>query len=67
MLGVAARVIQELGKDDISPFPSIVMQNRPFRTPIVALFVHLAVTIIFICAPPAGEAFNFVVKLSSYP
>lgn len=43
------------------------MQNRPFRTPIVALFIHLTVTIIFICAPPAGEAFNFVVKLSSYP
>ncbi|RJE25471.1 Amino acid permease [Aspergillus sclerotialis] len=66
-LSLAARVIQELGKDDIVPFPNLVMQNRPFRTPIVALFVHLAVTIIFICAPPAGEAFNFVVELSSYP
>lgn len=60
-------MIQELGKDDIAPFPNLVMQNRPFRTPIVALFVHLGVTIIFICAPPAGEAFDFVVKLSSYP
>lgn len=64
---LVARVIQELGKDDIAPFPNLVMQNRPFRTPIVALFVHLGVTIIFICAPPAGEAFDFVVKLSSYP
>ncbi|GES60773.1 methionine permease [Aspergillus terreus] len=70
LLGIAftvPRVIQELGKDDIAPFPNLVMQNRPFRTPIVALFVHLGVTIIFICAPPAGEAFDFVVKLSSYP
>lgn len=43
------------------------MQNRPFQTPAVALAIHLCVTIIFICAPPAGDAFNFVVKLSSYP
>lgn len=43
------------------------MQNRPFRTPIVALLIHLGVTILFTCAPPAGDAFNFVVKLSSYP
>lgn len=43
------------------------MQNRPFKTPIVALAVHLGVTILFICAPPAGDAFNFIVGLSSYP
>ncbi|KAF2725396.1 methionine permease [Polychaeton citri CBS 116435] len=70
LLGIAftvPRVIQELGKDGIAPFPSLVMQNRPFKTPIVALLIHLGVTILFICAPPAGDAFNFVVKLSSYP
>ncbi|PLB44089.1 amino acid transporter [Aspergillus steynii IBT 23096] len=70
LLGIAftvPRVIQELGKDGIAPFPNIVMQNRPFRTPIVALLIHLGVTILFTCAPPAGDAFNFVVKLSSYP
>ncbi|KAL4782555.1 amino acid transporter [Aspergillus varians] len=70
LLGIAftvPRVIQELGKDGVAPFPTIIMQNRPFRTPAVALFIHLCVTIIFICAPPAGDAFNFVVKLSSYP
>lgn len=44
-----------------------MMQNRPFKTPIVALAVHLGVTILFICAPPAGDAFNFIVSLSSYP
>lgn len=43
------------------------MENRPFRTPIYALLLHLGVTILFICAPPAGDAFNFVVSLSSYP
>ncbi|BCS30607.1 uncharacterized protein APUU_80909S [Aspergillus puulaauensis] len=70
LLGIAftvPRVIQELGKDGITPFPSLIMQNRPFQTPAVALAIHLCVTIIFICAPPAGDAFNFVVKLSSYP
>lgn len=62
-----ARLLQELAKDGITPFPDIMMQNRPFKTPIAALFVHLCVTILFICAPPAGDAFSFVVGLSSYP
>jgi hypothetical protein len=43
------------------------MQNRPFKTPIVCLAIHLGITIIFICAPPAGDAFNFVVGLGTYP
>lgn len=32
-----------------------------------ALALHLGVTVLFICAPPAGDAFNFIVSLSSYP
>ncbi|PWY89224.1 amino acid transporter [Aspergillus heteromorphus CBS 117.55] len=70
LLGVAfvvPRLLQELAKDGITPFPNWMMQNRPFKTPIVSLFVHLGVTILFICAPPAGEAFDFVVDLTSYP
>lgn len=43
------------------------MQNRPFTTPVAALVTHLGVSILFICAPPAGDAFNFVIGLSSYP
>ncbi|KAJ5985793.1 hypothetical protein N7522_012989 [Penicillium canescens] len=70
LLGVAftvPRVIQELAKDGIMPFPDIIMQNRPFRTPIWCLLIHLAMTTLFICAPPAGDAFEFVVSLNSYP
>ncbi|KAJ5771237.1 uncharacterized protein N7511_003288, partial [Penicillium nucicola] len=70
LLGVAftvPRVIQELAKDGIMPFPDIIMQNRPFRTPIWALFIHLGMTVLFICGPPAGDAFEFVVSLNSYP
>lgn len=43
------------------------MQNRPFKTPVVSLAIHLGITIIFICAPPANDAFNFVVGLGTYP
>ena len=64
---MTARVIQELAKDGIMPFPNILMQNRPFKTPIWALAIHLGVTVLFICAPPAGDAFDFVVGLNSYP
>ncbi|RAH71088.1 methionine permease [Aspergillus aculeatinus CBS 121060] len=70
LLGVAfvvPRLLQELAKDGITPFPDLMMQNRPFKTPIAALIVHLGVTVLFICAPPAGDAFSFVVGLSSYP
>lgn len=70
LLGVAytvPRVIQELAKDGVMPFPSVFRDNRPFRTPLAAMFVHLGVTILFVCAPPAGDAFNFVVSLSTYP
>ena len=49
------------------PFPDTIMINKPFKTPIFALAVHLGVTVLFICAPPAGDAFNFIVSLSSYP
>jgi len=49
------------------PFSNVMMTNRPFKTPIFALAVHLGVTVLFICAPPAGDAFNFIVSLSSYP
>lgn len=62
-----ARVLQELAKDGVTPFPDFVMQNRPFKTPISTLAIHLGVTIIFICAPPAGDAFDFVVGLGTYP
>lgn len=62
-----ARVIQEIAKDGIVPFPDLLMQNRPFKTPIWALAIHLGVTILFICAPPAGDAFDFIISLSSYP
>ncbi|KAI9931390.1 hypothetical protein ASPWEDRAFT_103612 [Aspergillus wentii DTO 134E9] len=70
LLGIAftvPRVIQEMAKDGITPFPNLVMQNRPFKTPLWALAIHLGVTILFICAPPAGDAFNFIISLSSYP
>ncbi|RAL65394.1 hypothetical protein DID88_000962 [Monilinia fructigena] len=70
LLGVAftvPRLIQELAKDHTLPFSNLFMENRPFRTPIYALLLHLGVTILFICAPPAGDAFTFIVSLSSYP
>lgn len=60
-------MIQELAKDGIMPFPNTLMQNRPFKTPIWALVIHLGVTILFICAPPAGDAFDFVISLNAYP
>ncbi|KAJ5166930.1 uncharacterized protein N7482_005711 [Penicillium canariense] len=62
-----SRVLQELAKDGITPFPNILMQNRPFKAPIVCLAIYLGIAIFFICTPPAGDAFDFVVSLGTYP
>lgn len=67
LTGAVARVIQELAKDGITPFPTLFMQNRPFKTPIWGLLIHFGITVLFICAPPAGDAFDFVVNLTTYP
>ncbi|KAF5860881.1 hypothetical protein ETB97_000972 [Aspergillus alliaceus] len=41
--------------------------TKPFGTPLGPYLVQWAITVIMIIAPPAGDAFNFVVDLSVYP
>ncbi|KAM5344861.1 hypothetical protein ACJ41O_010723 [Fusarium nematophilum] len=43
------------------------VSTKPFGTPLGPCLLNFAVTIIMIVAPPAGDAFAFVVSLQTYP
>ncbi|KND89593.1 High-affinity methionine permease [Tolypocladium ophioglossoides CBS 100239] len=61
------RLVQELGREGILPFSRFWASNRPFNAPLAGLFEHWLVTAITILAPPAGDAYNFILNLISYP
>ncbi|RDA83643.1 hypothetical protein CP532_4664 [Ophiocordyceps camponoti-leonardi (nom. inval.)] len=61
------RLVQELGREGILPFSGLWASNRPFNAPLAGLFQHWLVTSITVIAPPAGDAYNFVLNLISYP
>ncbi|WFD25437.1 methionine permease [Malassezia nana] len=61
------RLNQALGRDNIVPFSKVFASNRPFNTPLAGLAWHSIVTLILMLAPPQGDAYNFVLNLSSYP
>ena len=61
------RMIREVGRQGVLPFPKFWVTTWPFGTPLGPILLKLAMTIIMIVAPPAGEAFNFVVSLSTWP
>ncbi|KJZ79482.1 hypothetical protein HIM_00951 [Hirsutella minnesotensis 3608] len=61
------RLVQELGREGILPFSRLWASNRPFNAPLAGLFLHWLVTAITVIAPPAGDAYNFVLNLISYP
>ncbi|CAF9912372.1 MAG: hypothetical protein ALECFALPRED_008100 [Alectoria fallacina] len=62
-----SRVIRECGRQGVLPFPRFWASTRPFGTPLVPYLVKWAMTILMILAPPAGDAFNFIVDLQVYP
>ncbi|KAI4860411.1 amino acid transporter [Hypoxylon rubiginosum] len=62
-----SRVIREIGRQGVLPFTEFWVSTKPFGTPIGPYFLKWLVTFIMIVAPPAGDAFQFVVSLGTYP
>ncbi|KAJ5085214.1 hypothetical protein N7532_009985 [Penicillium argentinense] len=62
-----SRLLRETGRQGVLPWPRFWTSVKPFGTPIGPYTVVWALTIIMIIGPPAGDAFNFVVDLSTYP
>lgn len=61
------RIIQQLGREGSLPFSKFFATSKPFNSPFVGLFQHWVICVITIVAPPAGDAYNFVLNLISYP
>ncbi|CAH02514.1 Mup1p [Kluyveromyces lactis] len=61
------RIIQQLGREGVLPFSNFFATSKPFDSPCVGLFQHFIVCTVTIIAPPAGDAYNFVLNLISYP
>ncbi|PGG96465.1 hypothetical protein AJ80_09827 [Polytolypa hystricis UAMH7299] len=62
-----SRAIRECGRQGVIPFPKFWASTYPFGTPLGPYFLKWSMTVLMILAPPAGDAFNFVVDLQSYP
>lgn len=62
-----SRVIREIGRQGVLPWPRFWATTRPFGTPVGPYLLKWGMTILMILAPPAGDAFNFVVDLQTYP
>jgi amino acid transporter len=62
-----SRMIREIGRQGVLPYTPFWVSTKPFGTPFGPYVVKWAITLIMIVAPPAGDAFSFVVNLQSYP
>lgn len=62
-----SRLIRECGRQGVIPFPRFWSSTKPFGTPLGPYVLKWGMTVLMILAPPAGDAFNFVVDLASYP
>lgn len=54
-----SRVIREIGRQGVLPYPKFWVTTKPFGTPIGPYVLKWAMTVLMIVAPPAGDAFDF--------
>ncbi len=62
-----SRLIREIGRQGVLPFTKFWVTTKPFGTPMGPYLLKWAMTVVMIIAPPAGDAFQFVISLRSYP
>ncbi|KAJ4483579.1 APC amino acid permease [Lentinula aciculospora] len=60
------RVVQELGREGLLPFSGFFSSNKPFGAPLAGLFTQYVVSVAFVILPPPGDAYLFMISLSSY-
>ncbi|OAX41008.1 amino acid transporter [Rhizopogon vinicolor AM-OR11-026] len=67
ILFAQGRVVQELGRDGVLPFSSFFASSKPFDAPLAGLFTQWLVSAIIMVAAPPGDAYLFMINLTSYP
>ncbi|PPR05490.1 hypothetical protein CVT26_009057 [Gymnopilus dilepis] len=60
------RVVQELGREGVIPYSSFFASNKPFDAPLAGLFTQYLVSCTFLFLVPPGDAYLFLISLSSY-
>ncbi|PPQ78960.1 hypothetical protein CVT25_002289 [Psilocybe cyanescens] len=61
------RVNQTLGEEGVLPFSKFWASRWPAKAPLAGLGLHWAVCNLVIFSLPPGDAYNFVLNLTSYP
>jgi Amino acid permease len=62
-----ARVLREVARQGLLPYPTFFASTRPFGTPLGPVALKYALTVLVISLLPARDAFNFLLDLASYP
>ncbi|PPQ64604.1 LOW QUALITY PROTEIN: hypothetical protein CVT26_002002 [Gymnopilus dilepis] len=62
-----ARIIREVARQGLLPYPAFFTSVKPLGTPLAPVALKGFLTILVLVALPAKDAFNFVVDLASYP
>ena len=61
-----SRSLRECGRQGVLPYRNFWVSVKPFGTPLGPVAVTFIINLIVLLAPPAGDAYNFVVSLGSY-
>ncbi|KAI0254963.1 hypothetical protein BJV78DRAFT_1151812 [Lactifluus subvellereus] len=62
-----ARVLREVARQGLLPYPTFFASIRPFGTPLGPVALKYALTVLVVSLLPVPDAFNFLLDLASYP
>ncbi|KAI0033073.1 amino acid/polyamine transporter I [Vararia minispora EC-137] len=62
-----ARILREVARQGLLPFPQLFASTRPFGTPLGPALLKFCLSAAVLLALPARDAFNFLLDLASYP
>ncbi|EJU03979.1 amino acid transporter [Dacryopinax primogenitus] len=63
----SARVLREIARQGLLPWPAFWSTSHPFGTPSVPIIFKWFLSVLVILLLPAKDAFNFLLDLASYP
>ncbi|KAJ3339485.1 hypothetical protein HDU93_008199 [Gonapodya sp. JEL0774] len=67
ILYTGSRVVLETAREGLIPFADYLGHvNTRFNSPVYAILFLYALTVVFLFAPPPGQAFSFIVSFSGY-
>ncbi|KAG8905986.1 hypothetical protein FRB99_007843 [Tulasnella sp. 403] len=62
-----ARMVREIARQGVVPFSAFFSSTKPFGTPAPVIVFMFLINTIVVVAPPAGDAFIFLISLQVYP